>query len=135
LLSEITCEYCKNKSYTFENPFDLSLDLPTPKSFPLYGKSTSLSLFDCFNELIKEVSIPEFLCSKCKQKGKSKKKLMIWKQPPILIIHLKRFKYDKYGRLEALKHKISFPLSGLDLQAYTHKNSKGCFLFILDFYF
>lgn len=123
LINEIVCS-CKNKSYTFENPLDLSLDLPVYKSSHSYGGKILLSLSECLNEFIKEVSIPEYICSKCKQKGKSKKKAMIWKQPQILIIHFKRFISDKYGRLEVLKNPISFPLSGLDLQTYTHRDSK-----------
>ncbi len=124
MLSEVVCELCKNKSYTFENTLDLSLDIPPPKTL-LSLRSSTAYLTKCLESFTSEVTVAEYLCAKCKKKGKSKRRVMIWKQPDILVIQFKRFIHDKYGRLEVLKSNVEFPIQDLDLQPYTHKESRG----------
>jgi len=123
LVSEVCCESCKNKSYTFENTLDLSLDIPPPKTLQSLRSSTAY-LSKCLESFTSEVQVAEYLCSKCKKKGKSKRRVMIWKQPEILVIQLKRFIHDKSGNLEVLKSNVEFPSVDLDLQPYTHKESR-----------
>ena len=55
-------------------------------------------------------------CSKCKEHREATKRIVLWKAPPLMIIHLKRFSFDMYGRC-ARKRKctVRFPAENLDL--------------------
>jgi len=56
-------------------------------------------------------------CSKCKDFRQATKKFDLWKVPPILVIHLKRFSYrNKYWR-EKLETFVNYPVRGLDLSS------------------
>lgn len=125
LLSEVVCEHCRNKSQTFENTLDLPLDIYKERTMMNSMKSAPVSLTNCLELFTCEVIVHEYFCSKCKKKGRAKRRVTLWKQPEILVIQLKRFVHDQYGNLEALKDEVSFPLHGLDLQNFTHKESKG----------
>ena len=77
----------------------------------------TISIYDCFSMF----SLPEILdknnlwyCSNCKVHVQASKKLEIYKVPPILIIHLKRFKTHGFYR-EKLNVPIEFPVKGLDI--------------------
>lgn len=79
--------------------------------------SSNISIYDCF----KSFSLPEVLdkqnlwyCSTCKMHVQASKKFEIYKVPPILIIHLKRFKTHGFYR-EKLSVPINFPRKDLDL--------------------
>lgn len=122
IVSEVTCLTCFHRSISFENTLDLSLDLP--KTTGVHLHHPTISLAKCFEEFKNEVSVAEYQCSKCKKTGKAKRQLSIWKQPEILVIQLKRFLLDRHGKLEARKDHISFPLSDLDLNPFTNKDSK-----------
>lgn len=55
-----------------------------------------IDLDDCLRAFTKEEELGEdekYYCSKCKEHRLAAKKLDIWKLPPILIIHLKRFQF------------------------------------------
>ena len=43
-----------------------------------------------------------------KRVSKAKKKLVIWRLPKILVIHIKRFNFRKFGS-DKLNHRVSFP--------------------------
>jgi len=45
----------------------------------------------------------------------------LWRLPPLLIIHLKRFQYTATSRRK-LKNLVMFPLKGLDLKEFLAKN-------------
>jgi len=55
-----------------------------------------------------------------------KQRVELWRCPPVLVVLLKRFQYDRTTRRK-LNHKIDFPLRGLDLAPYiaASKKSKG----------
>ncbi|KAL5013386.1 hypothetical protein ScPMuIL_007656 [Solemya velum] len=56
-------------------------------------------------------------CPKCKEHQQATKKFDLWSLPNVLIIHLKRFSYNRYWRdkIDAL---VEFPTSGLSLKKY-----------------
>ena len=59
----------------------------------------------------------KYYCSACKSHQLAIKKLQIWRLPPILIIHLKRFQCVNNRWIKS--HKIvDFPLTHLDPTAY-----------------
>lgn len=89
-------------------------------------QSSFLTIYDCF----KAFSIPETLdhnnswsCPHCKSKVAAQKKLEIFKIPPILIIHLKRFRVFRTYR-EKIKARINFPVENLDIRDITLGDSK-----------
>ena len=41
----------------------------------------------------------------------------LWRLPPVLVVHLKRFQFDSTSRRK-LTNKVDFPLNGLDLKRY-----------------
>ena len=56
-------------------------------------------------------------CPKCKDHVEAAKKFDVWKLPKILVVHLKRFQYNRYQR-DKIETLVEFPITGLDLQKY-----------------
>jgi len=57
-------------------------------------------------------------CSQCKEFRQATKKFDLWKAPPILVIHLKRFSYRHKFWREKLETFVSYPVRGLDLSRH-----------------
>lgn len=85
-------------------------------------KTKGPSIYDCFEQF----ELPEQLgeenawyCSKCKDFQKATKKMEVYKAPPILILHFKRFKsgtsFYKKGKIT---EKVEFPIDDLDISNY-----------------
>lgn len=109
--STVQCMSCQHKSRTFETFMYLTLEM-TP--------SSKCSLQDCLKLFSKEERLTDsnrFYCRHCKTHRDAIKKMQIWKVPPILLVHLKRFKYDGRWR-EKLQTLVDFPLDNLDLSQY-----------------
>lgn len=45
------------------------------------------------------------------------KRFALWRLPPVLVVHLKRFQFDRTSKRK-LTNKVDFPLEGLDLRRY-----------------
>lgn len=56
-------------------------------------------------------------CPKCKDHIEATKKFDLWNLPRILVIHLKRFHYNRFRR-DKIDTTVNFPLRGLQLQDY-----------------
>lgn len=79
-------------------------------------------LTDCLKLFNMEEQLgPEdaWYCNKCKDHVQATKKFDLWKLPPILVIHLKRFSYRNRYRRDKLDTLVKFPLEGLNLSEYT----------------
>ena len=61
-------------------------------------------------------------CPKCKEYRDAVKKIDIWRLPPLLIIHLKRFKYHGLWRDKITTH-VDYPIENLNLEPYTSTKS------------
>jgi ubiquitin carboxyl-terminal hydrolase 8 len=111
LKSTVTCLTCRYASTTFDTFMYLSV--PIPKT------DRPVTLVDCLIEFTKNEILPEnsWVCPNCCKAVKALKRIDIWKVPPLLIIHLKRFYYDKnsYGKLV---NRVDYPLSRLDITQY-----------------
>jgi len=80
-------------------------------------KPRQLDVTDCIDEFVKEEVLRKseaWYCSKCKAHKTATKKFDLWKTPDVLIIHLKRFSYNRYFR-DKLDTAVDFPLEGLDM--------------------
>lgn len=63
-------------------------------------------------------------CPSCKEPRQAIKKLDLWRLPEILVIHLKRFSYNRYFK-NKLETFVDFPVDYLDFSTYiAHKNSQ-----------
>jgi ubiquitin C-terminal hydrolase len=78
------------------------------------GQSGVITLEECLDAFAKEERIPEAFCSKCKDFRVQTTRMTLWRLPPVLIIHLKRFQFTQTMRRK-LRDLVLFPLEGLDL--------------------
>uniref|UniRef100_A0A1W7RBY0 Ubiquitin carboxyl-terminal hydrolase 8 n=1 Tax=Agkistrodon contortrix contortrix TaxID=8713 RepID=A0A1W7RBY0_AGKCO len=109
--STVQCLTCHKKSRTFEAFMYLSLPL---------ASTSKCSLQECLRLFSKEEKLTDnnrFYCSHCKTRRDSLKKIEIWKLPPVLLVHLKRFSYDGRWK-QKLQTSVDFPLENLDLSQY-----------------
>jgi hypothetical protein len=75
------------------------------------GRKT-LSLNDCldlFTKTEKLGSEDPWYCKKCKKHQEATKKFDLWKLPEILVVHLKRFSYNRIWR-DKIDSFIDFPI-------------------------
>ena len=123
LQSTIECQTCFKRSMCFD-PF-LDLSVPIPKS---EGKATSAfarkaearcTLDECLSKFTSvEVLDDMYSCEHCKEKRKGHKTLSLYKFPKILLIHIKRFRFNSTSR-EKLSTDVQFPSTNLDLSTYS----------------
>lgn len=109
--STLQCLTCHHRSRTFETFMYLSLPL---------ASSYKCSLQECLKLFSKEEKLTDnnkVFCPHCKAQREFTKKLEIWKIPPILLVHLKRFWYEGRWK-QKLQTSVDFPLENLDLSHY-----------------
>jgi ubiquitin C-terminal hydrolase len=63
-----------------------------------------------------------YKCEKCNILRKCKKKLSIFRFPEILVVHMKRFRYNNINAREKINTDVNFPLHGLDLTPFLSKD-------------
>ncbi|CAM9687090.1 unnamed protein product [Discosporangium mesarthrocarpum] len=132
LRSALQCQECGHQSVTFDPFMYLSLPMgdpepidPKPSSPDLPDRAVGeagggervrpgeISLASCVRRFC-EVEVLDgadmWYCPNCKKHRPATKRLDLWKVPPVLIIHFKRFE----GRRK-INDKVVFPTEGLDL--------------------
>lgn len=90
------------------------------------GGSNSLDI--CFNLLAHPEKLDEnnkWKCGRCKQEQRANIQLTLKVLPPILMLHLKRFK--KGRELTKNSQRIKIPFEGLDLSPYVGVSDKSAF--------
>lgn len=120
LKSTVTCSECGCESAKFEAFMYLSLPLPQAEG------STSLTLDACLREFHKAEQLdPDNLwrCPRCKDFRAATKQLQLWKLPPHLLIHLKRFRAGARGQHTKREATVETPLENLDLAPYAMATS------------
>ncbi len=113
LRSQLRCLRCGYVSIKFD-PF-MYLSVPLPKMATKNKHITLLQCLECFCEEETLDAKERWYCPMCKCPVPSAKKLDIWKLPPVLIIHFKRFAYDTRKSRCRNNAKVSFPISSLNL--------------------
>jgi len=84
------------------------------------AKSSVPTVLDCFEAFSEEETLRKteaWYCNKCKKHQCANKKMDLFMLSDILIVHLKRFSYNKLWR-EKLDTFVDFPLEGLDLSDF-----------------
>ena len=79
-----------------------------------------IQLTDCLKLFTTEEQLGEddpWYCPECKEHRQAMKKFDIWKLPKVLVIHLKRFSYNRYWR-DKLDTMVHFPTENLDLTPF-----------------
>ena len=110
--STLTCLQCGFSSATFEAFMYLSVPIPG---------SADVTLMDCVRQFTKAEKVSgsnSWFCARCKTHRESAKQLEIWRLPPVLLIHLKRFSFHGKWK-QKLETNVNFPLSGLNLAPIT----------------
>ncbi|XP_078718065.1 ubiquitin carboxyl-terminal hydrolase 8 isoform X2 [Lampetra fluviatilis] len=111
--STIKCLTCQKVSRTFEVFMNLTLHLPSDTT----SKCTLQDCLQMFSKPEKMTDANRYLCSHCKQRRESVKTMEIWRLPPVLIIHLKRFSYSGRWK-QKLQTNVGFPLTSLNMKPY-----------------
>lgn len=85
-----------------------------------------VTLQDCFERFAQREQLGEndkWYCSNCKEQVCAYKKMDLWRLPPVLVVHLKRFQYAQGFYSSYLRGKIDdmvhFPTRELDLSSAT----------------
>lgn len=69
-------------------------------------------------------------CPTCKEHQQATKKLDLWRLPEILVVHLKRFSYNRFFK-NKLETFVDFPTNDLDLSTFVaHQTcqSPNCYM-------
>ncbi|XP_064607278.1 ubiquitin carboxyl-terminal hydrolase 15-like isoform X2 [Liolophura sinensis] len=115
--------YCEKSAEDFEMHESVKQKNPQKKQV--------IQLDDCLKLFTTKEKLGEndpWYCPQCKKHQQATKKFDIWSLPNILVIHLKRFSYNKYWRdkIDAL---VEFPARGLSLKKYilNHEHSPAIY--------
>ncbi|PAA82968.1 hypothetical protein BOX15_Mlig023841g1, partial [Macrostomum lignano] len=110
LKSTLTCQHCQHSSVTYEAFMYCSV--PVVDNF-------DCSLNDCLEAFLQPEQLTgacQWLCPACDSRRDATKQLDVWRLPPCLLVHLKRFRgYDGGKKISSL---VKFPVAGLDLDRF-----------------
>jgi len=119
--SHLICLLCRKESVKFDVYSILSLSLlPSEDGKPL-------SINDCLEQFTMGEQLDEnnaWFCPKCNKNVQSSKMMKLWSTPDILILHLKRFTFDKCSKQGGLVRSkietiVDFPIdTSLDMAPY-----------------
>ena len=87
--------------------------------------STGIDLGVCLTEFCKSQSLSmddNWYCPRCKDFREGRQHMNLWRLPDLLTFHIKRFNMSARWR-EKITTKVNFPLTGLDLSEWCHKES------------
>lgn len=93
---------------------------PAGSPFAYTPSSRGVQLADCLNAFSREEILSPsdaWYCPNCKKHQCASKKMDLWRLPDNLIIHLKRFNYDRSYR-DKLETLVDFPTDGLDMSRW-----------------
>jgi len=89
------------------------------------AQDTPLSFDQCMKWFTQEERIgDELQCSKCEAPKRTFKKMDLWKMPPFLIVHLKRFQFYN-NRWKKSNRLVEFPLEDLRISEWLPKKKKN----------
>jgi len=110
----VQCATCNRRSCTFD-PF---MDLSVPIASKSRGGDCDLS--DCLSLFFEDETLEkkdQYYCSRCKAHRNARKSLCLFRVPPVLVVHLKRFSKGTWSG-HKLNTLVNFPITQLDLSKY-----------------
>ncbi|XP_051873896.1 ubiquitin carboxyl-terminal hydrolase 4 isoform X2 [Pristis pectinata] len=96
-------------------------------------KRSSVALKDCIDLFITMEVLGEhdlWYCPKCKKHQQATKKIDLWSLPKILVVHLKRFSYNRYWR-DKLDTLVEFPIRDLNMSEFVYNPKAGLCMYDL----
>ncbi|XP_053455114.1 ubiquitin carboxyl-terminal hydrolase 4 isoform X2 [Nycticebus coucang] len=87
---------------------------------PQKKKKTTVALRDCIELFTTMETLGEhdpWYCPNCKKHQQATKKFDLWSLPKILVVHLKRFSYNRYWR-DKLDTVVEFPVRALNMSEF-----------------
>lgn len=87
--------------------------------------SAGIDLGVCLTEFCKvqKLSLTDsWRCPRCKEFREGKQDMNLWRLPDLLTFHIKRFNMSARWR-EKISTRVNFPLTGLDMREWCHKES------------
>lgn len=113
---------CRNACNKFDAYFQIGFELPQNVSKP--------TISDCMDMFCKEETLDQnnmWKCDSCKNMVPAKKQLLLWTNPAILVVQLKRFGVDRRRKDTRF---IDYPLTNLDISSmmspvYKDTNTKN----------
>jgi hypothetical protein len=87
--------------------------------------SAGLDLGVCLTEFCKVQKLPlsdNWRCPRCKDFREARQSMNLWRLPDLMTFHIKRFNMSAKWR-EKITTKVNFPLTGLDMSEWCHKES------------
>jgi ubiquitin carboxyl-terminal hydrolase 12/46 len=102
LTNETRCLRCESITSRDETFLDLSVDVT---------QNSSIShCFANFCAVERLAAGNKFFCDACNTLQEAQKSLHVRRAPPVLVLHLKRFKFvDRYNCHKKLSHRVAFP--------------------------
>ncbi|XP_034296931.1 ubiquitin carboxyl-terminal hydrolase 4 [Pantherophis guttatus] len=88
--------------------------------FQSQKKKTSVALTECIQLFTTMETLGEhdpWYCPNCKKHQQATKKFDLWSLPRILVVHLKRFSYNRYWR-DKLDTVVDFPIRDLNMSEF-----------------
>ena len=82
----------------------------------MQGLNVTTPLARCFDKFTELEPLDDIVCPTCHNTSLSKA-FTLWRLPPVLIVQLKRFRFDRTSRRK-LNNQIDFPMEDLDLFDY-----------------
>ncbi|TPX34515.1 hypothetical protein SmJEL517_g02840 [Synchytrium microbalum] len=130
LFNEVRCLKCGQVS-TKEDPF-LDLSLPIPERFverknKVEQRADPCTLDDClraFTDIEELTESEKYMCPHCKTLERAEKKLSVLGLPPVLCLHLKRFKFTRHIRCKIDTY-VRFPITDFNIAPYTRNGVLG----------
>ncbi|XP_002758385.1 ubiquitin carboxyl-terminal hydrolase 4 isoform X1 [Callithrix jacchus] len=100
---------------------------------PQKKKKTTVALRDCIELFTTMETLGEhdpWYCPNCKKHQQATKKFDLWSLPKILVVHLKRFSYNRYWR-DKLDTVVEFPIRGLNMSEFVCNQSARPYVYDL----
>jgi len=124
LQSDVICGSCGSISSRTDPFYDVGLDIRPPKHQLALGISRNGP--SSLDDSLERYTSPECLqndekpfCARCGTHQESTKQFSFARLPQTICFHLKRFEHTADGSSVKLDNEVSFPATGLDLQAHT----------------
>lgn len=96
-------------------------------------KKTAVALRECIELFTTMETLGEhdpWYCPNCKKHQQATKKFDLWSLPKILVVHLKRFSYNRYWR-DKLDTVVEFPIRGLNMSEFVCDRSARPYVYDL----
>mmetsp|Transcript_26893 Transcript_26893/g.66318 ORF Transcript_26893/g.66318 Transcript_26893/m.66318 type:complete len:425 (+) Transcript_26893:617-1891(+) len=91
-------------------------------------RQTGIDLSDCLHEFFEEESLGKgnhFMCPQCTDFRVASKHISIYKLPPILVVHLKRYSSRRHGGGHSKREEpVAFPLANANLAQFVSSPQK-----------